>query len=168
MYLSELFIHIFAWLRKITTDIPSKLERTVLRMGKLIHQTSNSDEGLCDWVHVLGGSLHLWLTYAIMYWSQGVSIAKSYLLHKYRGHIFLKCLLLTLVFLSSLFSFFFFSSMIYNYTVEPIETSYVVSGFRNDTYTFKLYFMIQCPKSHFYLSEVVSSWVAIGWCDRVP
>lgn len=57
----------------------------------------------------------------------------------------------------AVFFFFFFSSMIYNYTVEPIETSYVVSGFRNDTYTFKLHFMIQCPKSHFYLSEVVSS-----------
>ena len=70
--------------------------------------------------------------------------------------IFLK--LLTLLF-SALLLF----CMVYNYTVEPTEARYIVCGFRDDTYTFKLRFMTWCPKSNFSLSEVVVSSLSSCW-----
>lgn len=76
----------------------------------------------------------------------------------YIRHIFLKRLLLTLLF-SALLLF----CMVYNYPVEPTEARYIVCGFRDDTYVFKLHFMTRCPKSNFILSEEVVSSLGSRW-----
>lgn len=53
--------------------------------------------------------------------------------------------------------------MVYNYPVEPTEARYIVCGFRDDTYVFKLHFMTRCPKSNFILSEEVVSSLGSRW-----